>query len=398
MQYGQQGDFVAQAGHTLGFNNKCISRRVGGGTRHTVTMQVTTATNGATYAWTVTLSDGTQRALSVVAADGVAANIAAQIAAKLNADLLAGAELYATSSSEVVTFKALRVGVVFTVAESDAKLGSPSTTVSGAVAPALPFGRAVVAVVGNERRVQLPDNADFTKKVMTVTPGGTITADETYTVAIGGDFDGKGYKEHVFTYDNDASITAARLVDGLVAAINTRLDAAYGAGLSLVASNVTNVLTLTSEIEGLDFKVSASAVDNAGAAAAGTLAIATSTALVAPRFLGVSALDMATEVDDDTNEATVPGGRAARLVQEGYVFVEIDASEDPSLGDPVYVRFEASSAEKLGVFRASSLDGADCFPLPAGTARWADTEDLEAGAVTGVDGKRLALLYLDLSA
>ena len=62
------------------------------------------------------------------------------------------------------------------------------------------------------------------------------------------------------------------------------------------------------------------------------------------------------------------------------------------------VRFEASGTEELGVFRASSLDGADCFPLPKGSAQWADTADLEAGAVTGLDGKRLALLYLNLAA
>lgn len=383
--YGYQDTYRAMAGHKVGSTHRCITRIAGGGQVHKVTMAVTTATQGATYEFKVTTPLGEERTITKVAVGANATDIGSELASAANGDLRVGAAIIVTANAGTLTFEGLTPGESFTVTESDAKLGTPSTTQSAAKAGAIPFGRGVVRVADKTGQVELPDNANAGAKVVTVTPS-TPTNNEIHKVIITADFNGDGKTESVPFVLQDAAITAKRLVEGLAAAIN-----AYCPTNTIEATEDDSVLTLTGEVEGFDFEVSAVVTDDGGGAATGSLAVATTTALTKLAFLGVSAHSHQLADEDNDGEAVWPAHKGLEVVNEGLIFVELEDGQTPAMDAAVYLRMEATGSEKLGTWRTDS-DGGDAMRIDR--ARWAETVQIPFGAVTGLDGKRLGLLRL----
>ncbi len=344
------------------------------------TVTVDSATNDQAYVLTVTFG-GTDYSVTHTS-DGTAttAEIAAGLEAAADADANINAFISASSATNVLTLTGRYKGESFTFSVSPAADVTLATGTAAAAAGAIPFGRACVLDADNTDGIELPDSANATAKIMTVTPA-SVTNNEIYTVTITGDFDHDGIDEaYAFPYQ-DASATVQRLVEGLTAAINAEMPAN-----SVIASENNTVLTLTGELGGLEFDVTTSVTDDAGAAASGSLAVATSTAAVPLRFKGVSLHSH--RVETDSNGATqYSGGDVVSLLQKGDIWVEVDDAITPSLGDPVFVRASASGSEVLGAFR-DSADGADCIFLPPSICQW-----IEAAAYN-VNEKRIAKLRI----
>lgn len=392
LRYGQASARRNQAGRCEGpFGvHQISSRAIGGAVKQVATYTVATA---ADEELTITIQPEGEDARSVSfdeGAVGTTSTKAAGLVLAVNADPVLGKYVIASQSTNTVIITALQPGVGFTATESEANITLAQTT-ANADAPSLRPGTALVreyGTSGDKTKVTDADEDDAVAKVVLVETGGTITNNEIYTVTIRGDFDFDGVPEvYTFPYQ-DASASAQRLVEGLTAAIN-----ATGAlpANSVTASEDDSDLILTADVAGLDFIVSASVTDDAGAAATGTLTVSTATANVAHEFAGICGMADAIRYDG-TNAATWQRvrGNSAPLVERGDVWVLLDADVSSiSPDDPVLFRVNSdASGEVKGAFR-NAKSTSDAIPISPNRARWVDGQIL-----TDIDGSSIALLRL----
>ncbi len=384
LRYGNTADRPRQAGRALLLFILALTFEVGGGQAQVSTLTVGSASDAA-YTATITPLGG--EAVPIYYNQGSAgteAQKATGLANQINANAALARVVTASASAAVVTITSLIPGArgAFTLSTSDGKL-TAATTTSAANCDEIPFGCAVAHFTGG--KIAQTKTSRGVAKVMTVTPA-NVTNNEIYTIVVTGDLNGDGIPETYTAPYQDGSATAKRLCDAMTAAFNTLFPAS-----SILVSDDDSVITFTSEVPGLDFVITASVTDDAGAAATGTLAVATSTANTPIAFAGVAqAMDVPQQqVTSGVGVAKWGGADAvpAPVIRSGVVAVRLDAditsNFDPS--SPVAYRIDASgTGEEYGTFR-NAKSGADTLTLPQSRARWVDgivTTDLAGYPVT----------------
>ena len=204
------------------------------------TVTVDTGTNGATY--TVIVNGVTVTYLS---ATTNTTTIATGIAAALNASSLTAGLFSSVGASAVVTLTAVNYGTDVVV--TSGALTTTVETVAPADADPVYFGRGVLNLQSfSSNGMPLGSNAYAAKlraQVRTLTI--VYAAGEVYLWSIA--VAGVSYSGQIAA-DTDSTTTAA----ALVAAVNAQMPAS-----TVLASNALGVVTLTAEVPGLAFSISA---------------------------------------------------------------------------------------------------------------------------------------------
>ena len=359
--YGDITDNAADAGKSIGIAapDNVFGLGAGGGAKKVSAIVVDTAANDTAY--TYTCNGGTVTFTSD--ASGTKIEIAAGLAAAHNALTLASSVAFAVSDGvDTVTITAREINDDFSISETDGNL-SLSTTTAASAGSAIPFGigvqRTSFATTG------LPSLG--TAKVMTATP--VAVNDATYTMNITVDADDDGIEEtYSFSFLADASATIAEIVTGLTTAGNLAMPAN-----SILLTDSTTTLTITSEIAGKDFE--ATGFGDLGA----VVNMATTQASVRDMFQGIS---MKTQRIETTaaGVAQYAADDTVDVLAQGEIWVLLDSGQAPTVGDSVFCRATAGASEQLGAFRTDS-DGGDSFLIP--NAYWTLAQ------ATGLDGSTL---------
>lgn len=233
--------------------------------------------------------------------------VATGIKAAWNASALASSLGYATSSSAVVTITSRSILNTFTVSDSDAQLACAS---SGGATPAhIPYGRLVYRPASDAKLLEL-NATNLSALTYTLTPAAVNS--QTYTVFI--DIPGIGVWPNVTAGDGSATVT--EIVDAFVAIINGLVPAN-----SIVASNDSDTLLLTSEVDGLWFRAG-----GGSSSASATWTVATNGAATINTAVGFAMRKQ----DHVTTLSSGVAGYAAfdevSVLSSGVCLVETDAS------------------------------------------------------------------------
>jgi hypothetical protein len=287
-------------------------------------------------------------------ADGTKPEIAAALAAAINAEPLVRGQVEAESDGvDTVTLTGTFPGLAFTASDADANLTTTEEVTAAADAEAIPFGRLVCSTgytdEGNKHGF-LAKSSLLTAQVDSMVV--TYAAGEIYSVGI--DIDGETYWVHVAA-DTDTDTTGAAIVAAINAIMpaNTVL-AAYTAG--------SDTITLTAEVAGKAFETKRGL--KSGTIARLTLVHTTSGVAtdVTKAAAGVSLHTYDEEIPAGETEASYPANAGLKVCRKGLIWVE--NSESPSVGDPVYVEL-AAGANSGKFYKTSS---ATRVLLP--NARW----------------------------
>lgn len=314
-------------------------------------VQITTVTvSGATddTDYTLSLGEDADSLFATTIDSGTSSTtttIATALAAAINANPNVNALVVATSAAAVVTIRSRRAGESFTASESDANLGTPSTTQSAATATPIAFG-LITALSSSPAGCKVIDSGDLTAQVATLTP--EYSAGDEWVVTVV--WRGVPYSAIVtMATDLDTSI------DAMVEALNDALPAS--SVLAAADDATATVLILTSELTGVPFSVASTASDIGGTVTA--VAIAATTANAQPQLAGISRKAHTIE-QDSSGDAAYASGDTVSCLRQGRIWVRLDAGHTiSSLSDDVYVRVVATGTEKAGAFR-SSADSTDC--------------------------------------
>ena len=342
--YGDITDNAADAGKSIGIASpdNVFALSAGGGAKKVNTIVVDTAANLTAY--TYTYNAGVVTFTSD--ASGTKIEIAAGLADAHNALSASASAGFAVSDGvDTVTITAREVNDDVSVSESDANLTLATTTAASA-GSAIPFGIGVqLTALGT---CGLPSLG--TAKIMTATPTAVNLA--TYTMSITVDADDDGIKEtYSFSFLADASATVAEIVTGLTASGNIAMPAD-----SVLLTDSTTTLTLTSEVAGKDFEATGFGDLTA------TVVMATTTANARERFQGIS---MKTQRIETTaaGVAQYAADDTVDVLANGEIWALLDAGQAPVAGDSVFCRAVAGASETLGAFRTDS-DSGDAFLVP----------------------------------
>jgi hypothetical protein len=286
-------------------------------------------------------------------ADGTKPEIAAALAAAINAEPLVRGQVEAESDGvDTVTLTGTFPGLAFTASDADANLTTTEEVTAAADAEAIPFGRLVCSTgytdEGNKHGF-LAKSTLLTAQVATLTVD--YVATELYGVEV--EVDGERYGVEVAADTDDATTSAA-----IMTALNLKLPAN-----TVVATNPSaTTVVLTAEVAGKPFKVST--WQKIGTAA--SLSVAHTTRSVATDVtkaaVGVSLHTYDEEIPAGETEASYPANAGLKVCRKGLIWVE--NSESPSVGDPVYVEL-AAGANSGKFYKTSS---ATRVLLP--NARW----------------------------
>lgn len=318
------------------------------------TMAVSSYSDGADYVFTVT-SGGSTKTITYTAttADADTTGVAASIVTAFNATEEVRGLIAATSSTATITFTGQTPGISFTISESDAKLGTPSTTTAAASADAVSFGRAMISTgfSGASRIGHVPTTSSFTAQVITITI--TTGAGATFTPQI--KINGQTYTGDAVAHDTDAATTATAIATEINALMPTE---------TVIATTSTGDVILTAEVEGAEFEADIIA---AGAAVTATKVLTTgpsrSTSLVRA-LAGVSVRDESIEnVTRGGDDPAYPANYGVLTLAAGRIVVS--NADGVSLGDAVYVSL--ASATKGQFYNAA---GTDRVYLPPAVAEW----------------------------
>jgi hypothetical protein len=263
----------------------------------------------------------------------------------------------ASYTGGVITLTGVWPGVAWTTtvnaSETTQDLGAPTTTTTAADADTVSFGRAMVhaGYVTDEGTPKgyVPVSTDFTAQVETFTYGSVGAADEVFLEI---EYQGKRFAEGV-TYNASQTQT---LVD-LVTAMNIILDAAFGAGLSILLASDATTVTLTSDIAGSEFD----AVSSVGGNGAGTVSKAyttgpsTDTSLVRA-MAGVSVRRLDVEnLTIDGDDPAYAANQGVEVAVRGHGVVQRDTTETWAYGDDVYVSLAAATKGRFYNTAATSF-------------------------------------------
>jgi len=268
------------------------------------------------------------------------AEIAAGLAAAVNAEALVGGQVIATSTATECILTSRWPGESFTFTEADAQL-SIATTTANAEASTVAFGVGVVSTVfaaGEDAQpgAQALDSL-YTAQVMQLDY--TYNAGDVVHISILDKHSGAVIAETSYTLATDKPTSTAAIVAILNAQLpaNSVLAADAGAG---------DEINLTAEIAGFEFDAAIKADDNGTTAVIKTLTTGPSPATSLLRSLvGVS------ERRDDVETETVGGTAVAYKANSGCIavydepiWVATDASETVAFGQSVYIELDGSAS------------------------------------------------------
>jgi hypothetical protein len=310
------------------------------------TLVIDTATNSETYGFNIFGESVTYTADGSTSKDEITAGLKA--AAELN-PVITGVCTIVDDTTDTLTFTARYPGIDLAIEtdENAAKMTLTQTT-DESEGTAIPFGRAVLLDSTDESKV-----VSFTApsaRVVTLTPTINTNTGVDFQVLI--DIAGETYGA---TYDGDGSATVAEVVTGLAVALNAALPAN-----TVVATEDDSVLTLTGEVPGQPFKVTATAnLDNTFAKAV------TEEGDNLSRLCGITRYtyeEAAITIGDASSVGYQPG-RDAIVLKKGRIYVE--AGNSATRTSDVYIG--TASAERGRIFDA---DGTGRLKVTDGSLRW----------------------------
>ena len=263
------------------------------------TLQITTATTAAVYAVSLDLLDSNGAVVSTydfsftttTAAD--ATDVASQFVTAWNGNANTYRLALATSSTDTVTLTGHMIGVPFQVRESDAKIGSPSNTVSATSAAPIYAGRLICrnttdSAFGNPRGFQ-PIAANFTAQVITHAVTSAASASFSGRLTVKGLNDGSSPSKVIMLEPVVHNTDSATTVGDIVTAWESAINSALGAGQGVVFTASTANLICTADIPGYEFDLDVIVSGSNSAVAAKTYTTGPSASTsIRLAFLGVS--------------------------------------------------------------------------------------------------------------
>lgn len=288
-------------------------------------------------------------------ADAVA-DIAAKIAAAINAEPIVYGRVQASAAAAVVTVTARNTGRSFSVTDALAYT-TLVNTVDSATADDIPVGRAVVytgvlasnPISGTEADflVALASTNRFTAQVITLTVDNGAAGDRAVKL-----YEVRG-TERILIGQSAYAGNATEATEAT--ALRNAINAAAPANSVLAAGTGADV-TLTAEIDGLEFDVEVEAV---GTSKALTTGPSQQTSL-ARAWAGVATYTLSDEAASIGGlDGRYPANAGVRYLKEGTIAVE--SSESLPIGGTVYVElapgdnagklYAASSATRVAVGR-----------------------------------------------
>lgn len=302
--------------------------------------EYTFAVNGVTISYTADASTSTTE-------------IAAGLAAAVEADPVVRGVLTPDANVAVLTLTANVAGVGFTTSDVDAKCTLVNTTANDEADP-VPFGRAMISggysTQGPEKYGSIAKSASFTAQVDTLTPIYQVGTELFVSVR----FRGQTYKA---MDTQDTSLQDS--VETIAAQLNALLPAN-----SVAVTEDNSTLTFTAEIAGEEFWVDYGYGDGGTAITFTKTSNRSRTTSLALAFAGISlrsGTDVASAAEGTEGQYAANAGVLA--AQSGEVWVA--SSQTISEGDDVYV--EGSTAADLGKFYNSSSSTRILLPQ----AKWA---------------------------
>lgn len=303
------------------------------------TITVDSAVDGTEYTVTIdgidiTINSGTSSTTST---------IATALAAAIQAEGLVNGRFDVSVASNVVTLTARVGGQGFTLA-AGANM-TAATTTANALAASVPFGRAVMEAGFSANGQKLAKALSFTAQVDNLAL--------TYDASVGA-------KVSITYYDpatgkmvtSDFEHTMATDADTSVIALADQINAVLPANTVVASHPTADTLTLTAELAGAEFSVSAgfgTGRDTGVWAHTTNKSAATSFNMA---FAGVTRRDLGAEVEQGEVEAVYKGGSAISVRQNGRLNVGIESTL--TAGQPVYVRLAANgSLDKIGNFASA---------------------------------------------
>lgn len=326
-------------------------------TQQVGTIVVDTATNSATYAWTL---NGV--AMTYVADSSTSdSEVATGIAAAINAEPLVRGQVSASAASATVTVTSLYPGLAFTLSDTDAKITSTEATTANDEADAVPFGRLVVSTTYQtdeaNRRGGLAKSTAFSAQVDTY----AVTYDAGVLINVAIDIEGETYSaSHLMATDLDTSL------DAIAALLNTALPA-NSVAVTATPSTATS-LVLTSELAGKPFTSRmwfGTGADTGAFTKTSTASISTDVTRAA---VGVSVRDLDVEAATvGESDPEYPANAGVRALKRGKIWVECAQTVTP--GQPVYVELDGTGAN-AGRFYNTTASTRALLPQ----ARWVRDE------------------------
>ena len=326
------------------------------------TLTVGSATNDKTYTESI---NGVSFSFTASSSTSVT-EVAAGLAAAINAEPLIRGQVSAESAVGVITLTATYPGQSFTVTDDDAQLTAALVT-AAATASAVAFGRAVVAdgtfTSESELCGKLAQESAFTAQ--------TDAAEINFVS--GGNYDvtiRSGAGEVLAAVTVPADTNDADTATAIAAALNGALAADT---VAVTAPGSAGELTFTAEIAGLEYDVEIAAPIG-GIVVAWASGASASTSLIRA-LLGVSEwsqADPAASIGGLTGQYAAT--RPMAIVAKGSVWV--DSAESPAAGGAVWV--DLTTGSDAGKFYAAA--GTNRVKLPKSLASW------ESDGLTSSDG------------
>lgn len=330
------------------------------------TITVDTATDLATYAWTI---NGI--AFSLVAATSeTTTTIAAKIADAINAEPAVRGQVKASAAAAVVTLTGVYPGVTFTASDADAKLttvqASTSALEAASFRPGLwaclvgPLGSTAPDIDGDLQGVVVAASANLTAQVAEWT---YTTFENTVVIGATVNYDGKTY-----AVDHASATDAATSAGALRAKLGEALD-----GLPLTVGGTGADISITATA-GAEF---AADIFFATAASTGVL---TETANLGARpgtslaFGGIVERHLSSE--DDATGLVYPGVSTVPVCTSGKIWAALAGGSTPSAGGQVFVYVGSTTADQGKIYSAA---GTDRLALSRDVARFTGRSDTTDG-------------------
>lgn len=327
-------------------------------------------TASVVYTLTFTIQ-GTSYNVSVTSSSTSANTLATQFKDAIDADFRVRGYVNPTVSTNVVTLTGMTAGLAFTVVAGDATtsaITTIATTTAADSADPIYYGDGLLdrglntdagTGAGISHLASLPDEAYMSAQVATLTV--TYRASAQYQVQI----TVKNTGERVICVvaaDTDSNTTAA--------AINAEINAKMSAN-SVIATVATNVVTLTAEVDGIEFEVVTETGTNADLVLANTTPASNSTSLVRA-FFGVAAYNARVPLAaPPAEEAYYPGNSSMMVLREGEIWVTL--ATVPTYGSPVFVAVNSAGG---GAGKFFTTGGAGRVQLPLSMASWLEGDGI----------------------
>ena len=383
---------VAGAIYGAASNQDETAMQVGGSAAQVTTVAVSSSADDTTYTLSIGEDSGSLTAVTFTtpSSGNTTSTIATGLANAINAKIGVSNLVFADTSTNTINITGRQKGAsaTFTVSESDANLGTPSTTTSAGDATAIPFGVMVerssaTKAVGTAAIGSAVGTGTYTAQVaVSVDLGSTLTiaSGDVLSLTVNGDFDGLGKKDYSVTIPYSTS--EDNTIDQAVVAINAALPAN-----SVVVTEAANVLTFTAEVAGVPFTVSGYGTSS-GAPTALTFAESGTTANAIPNGGGI-ALKSHTIEQNASGVSEYGMGDTFSGLTEGKCYVLLDSGITVAEGDACFVRVTAGATEQVGAFSNVS-DSGDNLPISSFGFKgvWV------GGNVTDMNGNNVAPLYI----